>query len=622
MSNELQARADAMLASHRPAEASRLYLMLLQLPHTGDATVDRWLGKLAECYRVLGRRQHLGYLEEFAEKYDRALETLSPAGAPPRQHGARGRLISHQARVAQPPTGPAALALHRDAARAYQEAGLLVQAAIALGRASDKTAEQRVWEQALGSPRLEGRLYERALLHYNLGCAYGPKASASARGHFIEAQRLLEEAADDCEQKGQLDRTFDCFAMLIQIGRENGSPENISEGFVNCIRILKRDNLKFFALQYYEDYLRLCRDHKEVYAAAALCREAADYCRRVNLAYANSYLGRAADLWLEAAKHNDQEGGPPELSENALLQGVDALSAIGDFQGVRRAYEALTQLRGQSEKRRARYRQIAERYPKTAAARPSLPPLPEYLTRPHSYPAIWHLDLVEWEVDGDPEPLAAMLVGDGRLPRETRQRALVALLLLRDAYEQGGSDQRLEALPATTLSEICQHLGEIRSYSMLSALERLFASGGPAVRFAVMKACGTLYFKRTFQLVERALVDPDASVQKAALTTIGQLHFRHAFDPLVRLYRNHTEQEVREAVLGALGKIASPEAAEFLIDIVRHEDKPLRKLALRLLEEFDPQAGVPQLRRHAELETGTVNKELVDLVRKLETRMR
>ncbi len=620
MSQELQARAEAMLASHRPGEAARLYLTLLQLPHASDSTVDRWLQRLAECYRMLGRRQHLAYLDEFAGNYDRALEGLASAAATPRLHATRGRLLSHKARAQQKAQ---AQPLYKEAARAFIEAGQLVQAAIALGRAEDRGTEQRTWEQALGLPRLDGHDYERALVHYNLGCSFqAHRQPAPARSHFVEAQRLLEEAADACEQQGLLDRTFDCFAMLIQIGRETGSVENISEGFVNCIRILKRDNLKFFALQYYEDYLRLCKEHKEIYAAAALCREAADYCRRVNLLYAPSYLGRAADLWLDAAKHNEQEGGPPELSENALLQGVDALSAINDFQGVKRAYESLATLRGLSEKRRTRYRQIAERYPKNAAARPTLPALPDYLQRPHSYPAIWQLDLVEWELEGDPEPLAAQLVGDGKLPRETRQRALVALLLLRDAYDQAGVEHRLEALPAATLSEICVQLGEVRSYAVLSALERLYSSGGPAVRVAVIKACGTLYFKRTFQLVGRALVDPDSGVRKVALQTIGQLHFRHAFDPLVRLYRAHDEREVREAVLRALAKIASPEAAEFLIDIVRHEERPLQKLALKLLEEFDPQAGVPQLRRYAELESGPLGKELADLVRKLETRMR
>lgn len=218
MSAELQSRADAMLASHRPAEAARLYLTLLQLPHTGDATVDRWLGKLSECYRMLGRRQHLGYLDEFSERYDRALEALAPQGSPPKQQSARGRLLSYRARALQPKQK--GLPVYREAALAYAEAGLLVQAAIAWFRAEDRVAEQRAWEQALASPRLEGRLYERALVHYNLGCSFlATRQNPTARTHFIEAQRLLEEAAEDCERSGQLDRSFDCYAMLIQIGR-------------------------------------------------------------------------------------------------------------------------------------------------------------------------------------------------------------------------------------------------------------------------------------------------------------------------------------------------------------------------------------------------------------------
>ena len=43
----------------------------------------------------------------------------------------------------------------------------------------------------------------------------------------------------------------------MKLGRDSGSYENLAEGYINCIRVLKEDNLKFYVLQYYEDFLRI-----------------------------------------------------------------------------------------------------------------------------------------------------------------------------------------------------------------------------------------------------------------------------------------------------------------------------------------------------------------------------
>ena len=62
--------------------------------------------------------------------------------------------------------------------------------------------------------------------------------------------------------------------VLLKLGRDSGSYENLAEGYINCIRILKEDNLKFYVLQYYEDFVRRHQDDAGLQAdlAAAYLR--------------------------------------------------------------------------------------------------------------------------------------------------------------------------------------------------------------------------------------------------------------------------------------------------------------------------------------------------------------
>ena len=76
---------------------------------------------------------------------------------------------------------------------------------------------------------------------------------------------------------GERERAFYCYAMLLQIGKQSGAFENLAEGYINCIRVLKEDNLKFYVLHYYEDFLQAALEREEFHAAAVALREAADY---------------------------------------------------------------------------------------------------------------------------------------------------------------------------------------------------------------------------------------------------------------------------------------------------------------------------------------------------------
>src|SRR5947207_372647 len=147
---------------------------------------------------------------------------------------------------------------------------------------------------------------------------------------FARTQELLEELADDFERRGQSQRAFDCYGILLRLGRDTGSFENVAEGYLNAIRILKVDDQKFYVLQYYEDFLGYAVQSREWHAAATLAREAADYCLKTGLAYERHYRQRAANLFAEAARQGLAAGGPPDLAESALAAAIDIAAGMGD----------------------------------------------------------------------------------------------------------------------------------------------------------------------------------------------------------------------------------------------------------------------------------------------------
>ena len=137
------------------------------------------------------------------------------------------------------------------------------------------------------------------------------------------------------------------------------------------------------------------------------------------------------------------------------------------------------------------------------------------------------------------------------------------------------------------------------------------------VRRAAVRALRFLYFKRSFGIVRRALVDPDAAVREAALVAIGGLHFPHAFNPLARIYREATDVRVRIAALESIGKIQTVEAGELLIQVLRQEEGPLRDAARAALAQLDNADVVPILRQHHEIETNPeVRETLGELLRR------
>jgi hypothetical protein len=588
-------QAESLVNQGRWTDAERHYRELVAQTHVIDYEYDDWLRRLAEIYRHLGRLREAGFIYLYLHYFDLAKSQLGAE----EDLALRARILEIEKR-------------HGEAAALYAQARMPVHAAVSWERAKMLPEAAGAWESLLGHPGLRDRDYEQALVAFDYGTAAVrlDAGSTSARKALIDSQRRLEQVADDFEVRGELERAFDCFQILLKLGKDSGQFENLAEGYVNCIRVLREDGLKFYVLQYYEDFIKLALERGELHAAATLYQEAAEYAVRASLPYDRRYQARAAETWMRCAQKYQEDGAPVEMVENAYLAAAGQYSAVGDYAGVRSVFEHLAALE-LPERARRRFAVIARRYASAVAEPIEAPAFPDYLKQQHAYADIWFVDLLEWELAGDPHAVAASIVGDLRYPNGIRRRALVVLLTLCDARRRGVEGE------VETLVEVAELLGELQSYAALSPLEQLFAHPDPQVRRAAVRALRFLYFKRSFVIVRRALEDSDAMVREAALVAIGGLHFPHAFNPLARIFREARDTRVQIAALESIGKIQTVEAGEMLVMVLRQEESPLRDVARSALAQLDNADVLPILRQHHEIETNPkVRDALGELLRR------
>ena len=449
-----------------------------------------------------------------------------------------------------------------DAAREMEDAGQIAAAAVYREKAKDWSAARTLWSRLASrmAVAIEGGedAYVTALVRFDLArCARLCGDAAQAREAIVASVRLLEEAADHFESIGRRERAFDCFQVLIQIGREGGAFEDVLEGFVNSIRILREDHLKYdFALELFEDAIAAATARGEARAAATLARQASEYARSVGLALASTgYALRQADLWRAVAKAQAGLGAPAEVAENALLAAVVAFAEIGQFEKVGALYRELAAL-GLEPSRKEHYARAAKRYDGVPnepieAATAARPP-----RRDTSQTEVWHVDVLEWERRGDAVPACADVLFDRRWADLIRRKAMLARLA---AIELEGMPPEEAAGARIRLAE---ELGQVQLYAVLSPLEKLFGDPDRGVKVAVLQALQTLSFKRSFVTVQGALRDRDPVIVESAARVVESLTFPHAVDPLSRIFRESPQPSVRAAAIRALARVDTPEAAE------------------------------------------------------------
>ncbi|MCA9576296.1 MAG: HEAT repeat domain-containing protein [Myxococcales bacterium] len=575
---------DALDAGNAQGAVAPLWA-LLGRNHMSDDELRAALSLADRIYTALGRRRAVASLRMF-----------------------RGDLAGAQSLVRDVPLDRARLHVMSGepgpAARAFEEAGWLGHAAIQLENAGDVRTARLLWERLTQDPRLRSNLYILGLVRFNLSRACAQlEDHAAARRERVLSMQSIEAAADGFETIGQRERAFDCYQVLLTLGKE-GAFENLAEGYLGCIRILQADHLKYYVLQYYEDFASLAIERRELHAAATMLREAAQFCRRNRLPYEAHYRQRSALAMEQAATQLLEDGGMPEMAENAFSAAIDGYNDLGLYSRVRAVYQQLAAL-PLTEKRRARYTRLADRLGQVPDDPLSAVGFPDYLRMDTAYPEIWRLDVIEWEQGGDAAETMGQVLEDPKTPDYIRRHAL--LCRIRQLGDENAA--RPESLVA-----LAEQLGRVGIYACLAPLEAMVEHEEPSVRAAVLRAARQLYFKRTFVLVMRGLADSEPSVRREALSAVSTLHFGHAFDPLQRIYRDSPDAEVRAAALGAIGKIPNLEAAELLLEVLAHGSDAERKLAADLLKRVDHPDVDGLLRRAHGDESGDMKARLAAVI--------
>ncbi len=583
---DLERKAQRAIDARRFDEALTHLWLLVDRASVVDDQFRAHVRLLAQCFGGLGRRRALAAAQLYLGDVGEA-ETSSPLPLD------RARIATHRKS-------------HALAARLYEEAGWIGHAAIALELAKNDTGARILWERLLDDHRLANDLYVKGLVRFNHGRVCMRLGDRGAgRKSIVQSMHLLTAAADGFEARGQRERAFDCYGVLLTIGRE-GSFENLAEGYINCIRILREDGLKNYVIQYYEDFGELALQRREFHAAATLFRETSDYARRQSMLYVRHYRKRSAEAHVAAAEDGLAGGAPPEMAENALTAAVDAYNELGLFSKVRETYGRLASLE-LADKRRARYTRLATRLDGLKDDDASMTGFPEYLRAEVPYPEIWKLDVVEWEQGGDPAETMADLVLDPRLPEYARRRALVVRL-----FQLGAADG---PLGPSGLAAIAAQLARVETYAVLGPLEAMLSHDDARVRAAVLRGVKVLYFKRSFIAIARGLADPVPDVRKEAIAAVAALHFPHAFDPLSRIHRESEDADIRRAALSSIGQISTVEALELLIDVLRNGEPQEKTIAREMLARADHPEASGILKRAAADETGIARDELERVVR-------
>jgi hypothetical protein len=472
-----------------------------------------------------------------------------------------------------------------EAAREMEEAGQVAAAAIYRERARDWSAARALWSRLAVrlAPAIERGedAYVTALVRFNLArCARQCGDAGQAREAIVASVRLLEEAADHFESIGRRERAFDCFQVLVQIGRESGAFEDVLEGFVNSIRILQEDHLRSdFALELFDEAIAAATERSETRAAATLARQASEYARSQGLAAAaGDYALRQAHLWRALATLQQGRAAAPEVVENALLAAVVAFGEIGQYAKAGGLYGELAQL-DLEPSRREHYARAARRYERvrdeplerSRAHHPRPPRHEAHATE------VWHDDVLEWERQGSAAAASADVLFDRRCADLIRRRAMIARLAALDVERQPGQDTGASVDGRVRLAE---ELGQVPLYAVLSPLEKLFESPERGVKIAVLRAMQALSFKRTFVTVRAGLADADPRVVEQAARAVAALTFAHAVDPLSRILRESPQPLVRAAALRALARVDTPEAARLVLGVLEHGGPADREAAL------------------------------------------
>lgn len=583
-----------LIADGDPTKAlSRLWASI-DRGHRGEADFARHLALMSVAYERLGHTRAAGMAQLYLGNFPDAHRLLE--GLP----GDRARVSVASNNRAQ-------------AAQLYKEAGWFGHAAVQMEYAERYDDALLLWEALAAESAVQHDRYVRGLVHFNIARMAQKTGHAEIERRATVASLLsLETAADQFESSGRRERAFDCYQAILTMGL-SGAFENLCEGYINCIRILSEDNLKYYVLQYFEDFQAEALKRHEYTAAATLFQEAAEFSRRFNLPYETHYRLRSAEAYKSAADRVAAQGAPVQLSENALKAAIQIYNGLGQYRKIRELYTRLSEMPVAVELA-TRYASLSSQLQGAIDENLHVTEIPDYLRLDSAYPPIWHLDVIEWENGGDAANTMAEVLLDPKWPDFTRRRALLACLHALEGLEGAGD---LSTHGAT----LAERLGRVEIYDALPPLERLWQTGDNTVQAAVLRAARQLFFKRTFGILISAVarLEDDKAVpgeiRQETMTALRTLHFGHAFDPLQRIYRSTTRPDVRQAALESLARIPSLESVELLVDAMREGTRDERSLVHQLLVRAEHPGTSKLVSEATVLATGSTRAALEAVLR-------
>ncbi len=600
----LWVRAEASMRAGRWQDALAHLRKLITVVDRIDFEYEEWLRAMTESLRAVGQYRDAAACSAYLGKteapgplaFDRLRAEIEAGDADMQAVRLFGIYLSRAGH-------------HRQAAQWFELAGMPIHQAIELERAGHDAEAAELWFELIdgkSADLLVDRPYEQALARINYGlCLYRLNVDR-ARQALAEATTAVEEVADRFETDGLRERAFDCYQLLARIGLETGAFENVAEGYLNSVRILRDDALKLDALRLYEAFVTLARRSGEHHAVAGILREAADYCARVGLPYGDDLRLRAGEAWVKAGEDASAHGHPAQIVENAYLSAAESYVSVRAF---RQAAEVYNRIAALDIKGRDRYRRLLQRLGKHPEDAPRPVPVPEFLKRLPDYEEVWYVDLAEWELDGDPGLIAAGVMADRRFPDYVRRHALLLVL------ELGGSRDR-----PRPREEVVARLQGIRAYPVIAALERMYATGDVNVRWRVAEALGALRFKRSFSTLSMALRSDSPEVRRKAAEAIEKLYFPHAFDRLRRVFEARDLPEpdsARIAAVKAIGKINTVEALDFLCDRLREGDPRYVNHVAGAIQELNNADLAPYIRQQIDLVPPAYRSVLEDAATRL-----
>ncbi len=609
-------RAEAAMRAGRWRDALVQLRELVQVVDRIDFEYEEWLRALAETLKALGQFREAAacwaYLGSTEPPGSESLGRLRKQVEEGDEQALRGvRLFGiYLARAGH----------HDVAAQWFEVAQMPIHRAIELERAGKDEQAAELWDRMIQADRF-GRSergaasespYELALARINYGlCLHRIEQDrqrtqtepSRARAALAEATTAVEEVADHFETEGLRERAFDCYQLLARIGLETGAFENVAEGYLNSVRILRDDALKLDALRLYEAFITHAKRSGEHHAVAGILREAADYCIRAGLPYGEDLRLRCGEAWVKAGEEAQAHAHPVQIVENAYLAAAEAYVSVRAF---RQAAEVYVRIAALDIKGRDRYHRLLGRLGKHPDDPPRPIPVPEFLKRLPDYEEVWYADLAEWEIDGNPALIAAGIMADRRFADYVRRHALLLVLEL----------DRSDA----PRSDIVTRLRSIRAYQVVAVLERMYETGDVKTQREVAEALGAMRFKRSFSTLTRALRNDDPIVRAKAAEAIKNLYFPHAFDPLRRIFESRDipdPESARVAAIHAIGRINTVEALDFLCDRLREGEQRYDKHVTAAISELTNADLAPFLRQQIDLVPPVHRSVLEDAIQKL-----